>query len=526
MTSERPEQRPLVSVVIIYRDAEQFLADAIDSVLAQTYAPVELILVDDASADASSEIGRARADAAPERVRLLAHPDGRWQGMSASRNLGIREARGEIITFLDADDYWDPTHLEQSVSLLLRHPEAAMVCGRAVTWRSWERDGTDESSPLAFAPGVVVPPPQMLTASLRRGAYAVPICALTVRRDALIEVGGAEGRFAGMYEDQALLAKLHLRFASVLSGALTAHYRQHPGSASARAQSAGEYDPSAPNLSRLTYLRWLRDLVQSGDHANDTSLTSALEADLARELPAERGPDPVGATRRFAERVAHRLLATTAPVDPARRLVPRSRRFGYEHGQPIDRWYIEQFLAENGENIRGRVLEIGDRGYTQRFGGTRVAQSDVLNREAGDPETTFVADLADAPELPASAFDCLIVTQTLHLVFDMARAVQTMYRILRPGGTALVTVPGISQLSADRWRDTWYWSLTPNAAERLFGDVFGDHSVEVKSSGNVLSACAFLQGLTARDFSRDELDFIDLHYPLVVTIRALREADG
>jgi SAM-dependent methyltransferase len=188
----------------------------------------------------------------------------------------------------------------------------------------------------------------------------------------------------------------------------------------------------------------------------------------------------------------------------------------------VDRWYIERFLAENAGNICGTVLEVGSDTYTQQFGGRRVQRSEVLNVDPGDPQTTFVADLADAPTLPSGAFDCVILTQTLHLIFDLEAAVRTVHRILRRGGVALVTVPGISPISRDRWAETWFWSLTPLAAERLFGDVFGIPNVEVAAWGNVASAVAFLQGRSARELRAQELEVVDPQYPLLVTIRAFR----
>jgi len=205
-----------------------------------------------------------------------------------------------------------------------------------------------------------------------------------------------------------------------------------------------------------------------------------------------------------------------------RRLSPVSREFGYDRGQPIDRYYIERFLAANADVITGRVLEIGDSGYTRRFGGTRVTRSDVLNIEPGDPETTIVADLATAHHIPSDSFDCLVITQTLHLIYDLPAAVGTLHRILNPGGTLLTTFPGISPLSQDRWADTWYWALTPLSAARLFGDVFGLENVEVAAHGNVLTSVAFLEGLATRELRREELSVDDPQFPMLITVSAFK----
>jgi SAM-dependent methyltransferase len=141
-----------------------------------------------------------------------------------------------------------------------------------------------------------------------------------------------------------------------------------------------------------------------------------------------------------------------------RRLEPVSRTFGFDRGLPIDRYYIEKFLAQYAADIRGRVLEIGDDSYTRQFGGARVHTRDVLHVEAGNSAATIVGDLADAGHIPSNAFDCLILTQTLHLIYDLGRALQTICRILKPNGVLLATFPGISQTSVDRWADNWCWS--------------------------------------------------------------------
>lgn len=219
-----------------------------------------------------------------------------------------------------------------------------------------------------------------------------------------------------------------------------------------------------------------------------------------------------------------RRARTRVPVrfGSLRRLTPVSREFGYDRGEPVDRHYIERFLADNADLIKGRVLEIGDSTYSRRFGGSEVARQDVLNIDAGHPETTIVADLAAGDGVPSETFDCLVITQTLHLIYDLRAAVANLHRALVPGGTLLTTFPGITSLSNDRWAKTWYWALTPLAARRLFGDVFGSDNVEVTAHGNVLTSVAFLEGLAARELRREELDLHDPQFPMLITVRATR----
>lgn len=207
-----------------------------------------------------------------------------------------------------------------------------------------------------------------------------------------------------------------------------------------------------------------------------------------------------------------------------RRLEPISREYGFDRGSPIDRYYIEKYLGSKGSLITGRVLEIGERLYTDMFG-QNVAQSDMLHVLEGIEGTTYVDDLSDGSTLPSNAFDCVILTQTLHLIFDMKRALQTIYRILKPGGTLLVTVPGITQVSDADWNDTWYWALTSNSARKLSCEVFPPAGVEVTAYGNVLAATSFLQGLAAEELKPHELDFYDREYQVTIGIAA-RKADA
>jgi SAM-dependent methyltransferase len=205
-----------------------------------------------------------------------------------------------------------------------------------------------------------------------------------------------------------------------------------------------------------------------------------------------------------------------------RRVMPVSRQFGFDRGRPIDRYYIEYFLARYAQDIRGRVLEIGDDSYTRQFGAGRVTTCDVLHVAAGNPIATIVGDLTSAGHIPSNTFDCFILTQTLHLLFDVRAAVRTIYRILKPGGVLLATFPGISQLSNDQWAECWYWSFTRQGAERLFGEFFPADQVTIETFGNVLAAMAFLHGLAAEELTLEELDYRDENYDMLIAVRAVK----
>lgn len=204
-----------------------------------------------------------------------------------------------------------------------------------------------------------------------------------------------------------------------------------------------------------------------------------------------------------------------------RRLRPISSTFGFDRGTPVDRYYIEEFLQANSADIQGRVLEIGDGTYARRFGGTRIDHLDVLHAAPGNTEATIVGNLETGEQIPRNRFDCVILTQTLLCVFDVRSAVHHCHETLRPGGVLLVTVPGISQISRydmDRWGD--YWRFTTLSMERLFRGEFAAQNVAVEAKGNVLTAIAFLHGAAAEELSREELDYSDPDYQVLITVKA------
>lgn len=210
-----------------------------------------------------------------------------------------------------------------------------------------------------------------------------------------------------------------------------------------------------------------------------------------------------------------------------RRLTPISRDFGSERGLPLDRHYIEGFLERQRGDVQGRVLEIGEDTYTRRFGGNRVTRADVLHVHDRNPHATFVGDLATADHIPSTAFDCIILTQTLQLVYELRPAIRTLHRILKPGGVLLATVPGITPVAAaSEWGPSWHWSFTEIAIRRLLGEAFPVEELAVETHGNVLAATAFLHGLAADELSVEELDQRDADYPVIITARAPRALEG
>jgi len=147
------ETNPLVSVVVPTYNCAHYLAAALDSVLAQTYRPIEVIVVDDGSTDNTADVVCAYAE-----VRYLYQPN---QGAAVARNIGIAAAQGEFIAFLDADDVWQPDKLSIQVAYMLQHPSVGITATNALhflepgtpvpSWLRPDRDLGEKKSPIPSA---------------------------------------------------------------------------------------------------------------------------------------------------------------------------------------------------------------------------------------------------------------------------------------------------------------------------------------------------------------------------------------
>jgi SAM-dependent methyltransferase len=219
---------------------------------------------------------------------------------------------------------------------------------------------------------------------------------------------------------------------------------------------------------------------------------------------------------------SYRPAAGTVKTGDFFRTTPFSNVFGYDRGGPIDRYYIENFLSAESEYICGRVLEIGDNEYTLRFGKENVQQSEVLHVNDSNPVATIVGDLSDAPQIADNSFDCIILTQTLHMVYDYKAVIKTCYRILKPGGTLLLTVPGITPIDYGEWGKTWLWSFTGRVMEMILAESFLKKQLEIETYGNVYVASAFLYGMGLPEIEKKVLDFHDPNMQVIITAKAVK----
>jgi len=283
IAAERNQGAPRVSVIVIFLNAAAYLTEAIESVHAQTLGDWELLLVDDGSSDASTAIAQDQAARHPGRIRYLEHAGHANRGMSATRNLGIRQAGGEFLAFLDADDVWLPTKLSDQLAIMDANPGLGMVCGAVLYWRSWS-GGEDRTFPTGHLLDRVVSPPgaAIEVYPLGRHISACPSDVL-VRKSSAEEVGCFEEHFTGprqMYEDQGFFVKLFLVAPVYFSTHVWLRYRQHPDSISAQVNAAGQYDDV-----RYYFLNWLEGYLARQPHAD-----RRVGAALARAIRPFRRP--------------------------------------------------------------------------------------------------------------------------------------------------------------------------------------------------------------------------------------------
>jgi glycosyltransferase involved in cell wall biosynthesis/SAM-dependent methyltransferase len=533
-----------VAVVITTYNHANFLSDAIASVLAQTRPADEIIVIDDGSTDEPGAV----VTRYPE-VRFIHQTH---QGLAAARNTGLRAASSEAIVFLDADDRLLANALAEGVACLAREPRSGLVYGgHRRTDANWRPIGENYYEPVSD------PYVDLLQGNLIGMHATVMYC-----RERLEQIGGFDPslRRCEDYDAYLRMAKIHpisshpntiaeYRFheanmstdhREMLRWALKVHGRQkyfafaHPCASKAwrRGRSIWREYYSEQRLLRARET-WSRP----GNRLY--AFRELLDAALMSPWP------PMRAMIRSARRHLRDLLPSTIvqrirqirsgqPAPPFGKVrfgdlggsVPIDDDFGFGRGTPIDRGYIAEFLSRHAEDIGGRVLEVGDDDYSRRFGGARITRQDIFHVNLDNPRATIVGDLAKPGVLPPAAFDCLVLTQTLHLVYDMASAVRQMHRALRPKGVVLLTVPGISRIDRGEWRESWCWSLTEASARRMFSDVFGTDQVEVETHGNVFAAVAFLHGLALEEVSPAKLNVRDPAFPVIVSVRAQKSAEA
>jgi len=228
----------LVSCVMTVLDGEKHIAQAIDSVVAQTHREWELVIVDDGSTDGTAAILEEYRTRHPDRIAVLRHPGGINAGKSMSRNLGVESSKGAIIALLDADDVWLPQKLAQQIAVFDARPDVDLVYGPVIYHYGWTgRPGDaalDSVSRLGLPADRAIDPPvalaRMLAADSGGQECLYPYPSATAFRRALFERAGRfEPDFPRLYDDVIFFAKaLSLGRCWAISEAL-ALYRLNPG---------------------------------------------------------------------------------------------------------------------------------------------------------------------------------------------------------------------------------------------------------------------------------------------------------
>jgi glycosyltransferase involved in cell wall biosynthesis len=267
----------MISIIIPFFNPGPFFEEAIQSVMAQTHSDWELLLIDDGTTDGSTDIARSYAEKHPQKIFSLSHPGRRNCGVSVSRNLGLRKARGTYVAFLDADDVWMPNKLECQVQLIGAHPEAAMTYGPALTWYSWTNDPLDRDKDSRQYNSItgVVSPPRLVGMYLRGEAFVPSASAVLVRKHAALAAGGFVDRFRWAFDDDLVFyAKLALRQNILIADDGHYNYRQHARSGSTIACRSG-----LEHKIRIKSLVWLRKYMTENAIADAT-----IEGTIAEQL--------------------------------------------------------------------------------------------------------------------------------------------------------------------------------------------------------------------------------------------------
>ena len=217
---------PIVSIIMPCLNGEQNIQSAIDSVLAQTFDDFELIVVDNGSTDRTPEILSSVDD---PRLRVLSLPE---RGVSRARNLGLREARGAFIAFLDSDDTWSATFLEKMHTALASDSKAVLAyCG-------WQNLGLPGPRGEPFVPPDYENPDKVAT--LLEGCRW-PIHACLTRHTAIIEAGGFNTHLT-IAEDYLLWMEVSVTGTIIRVPEVLAQYHHHDGVQATRNQTLAALD--------------------------------------------------------------------------------------------------------------------------------------------------------------------------------------------------------------------------------------------------------------------------------------------
>ena len=530
------ETQPIVSVIIPCYNQGRYLSRAIESVLEQTYRQFEIIVVDDGSADDTKTV----ATSYPE-VKYVFQ---RNQGLAAARNTGIEYCSGSLLVFLDSDDWLVSDALQINLTYILQQPELAFVSGSYMLFYELENKvrkviyEVKGDNYIQMLLGNYVG--MIATVMFRKWIFD------SIRYDTSLKV----------CEDYDLYLKITRVYPAIQHEKLIAVYRMHDKNLSGnhirmlktstslldrqKKFVSGEREIKALKEGRALWkfyysAQMYEDLLHqlfTGKRMNKKYIYALIQNNKKLYLKFMKTRS-FHKTRRQLKKIIpdfilKKLGKSTAPgpgkvnMGDLNVTEPFSTEFAYDRGGPVDRYYIENFLQKNESLIKGRVLEIGGNEYTLRYGESKVIESEILHVDSSNVYATIIGDLSDAPQIPANSFDCIILTQTLHLIYNFKGAIETCFRILKPGGVLLLTVPGISHIDQSEWGNYWLWSFTNHSISKILEECFSSEKIKISTFGNVLIATAFLYGMGLPEVSKKQLDSFDPHYQVIITAAAIK----
>ncbi|WP_448571719.1 glycosyltransferase family 2 protein [Trichothermofontia sp.] len=287
-TTNFPSTKPLVSVIIAFLNGQNYISEAIESVIAQTYGNWEIMLVDDGSTDHSMEIALDYSRRYPEKIYYLEHPEHQNLGLGLSRNLGIRQSKGEYIAFLDADDIWLPQKLEKQLSIFQDYPKAGMVFGAHNRWYSWTGNHEDLGKDQEFLPiwgsdiqpNTLVQPPKFFIDYLYNKLGTPLTCSVLIRRQVIDEIGYFDREVSFLNEDGPFFARIYLKVPIFMENACWDRYRQHGRSITAIARERGEwFDEDVPQPVHLAEMLLIEKYLRE-QGVTDPKIWQAMNAQL------------------------------------------------------------------------------------------------------------------------------------------------------------------------------------------------------------------------------------------------------
>jgi peptidoglycan/xylan/chitin deacetylase (PgdA/CDA1 family) len=493
----------MTSIVIIAGDAgSRALVGSADSAARQATS-IEIVLA--VSAD------RRPSGAIASLVKRLQAVEVRAPGCCAAANDAVIRARGDAVVLLAAPWRLERGMVERSVAVLDDDRDVQIVVPAL-------RLHTVDGFPLR----VIAPQPTL--SSILSSPLATPPV-IVIRRGLWDRLGGLDPR-AGDFA----WCEWFLR-------AFAAGTRMAGCDDALASLPATDRNWWPPKASRPIDLASYRAVLEKHRSLLDASMSVVLVRHeiefghlLERHREEQRNRDRLLAEleRVRAEAAHHHAYLAhhgrqAVEWGDLRRADPVSREWGYDRGVPVDRRYIEDFLAAHSSDISGSVLEVQEDDFTQRFGGPRVVRGEVIDLDDSNPRATLIADLRSAVDIAGAQFDCIILTQTLHVIDDMPAALAECHRILKPGGVLLATLPAASRVCLEYGEDGDLWRLTPAGARALVERSFGPANVETTPYGSVLTNVAFLHGLACDELTDEEFEATDPYHPVLVGVRATKE---